>query len=111
MAASDVQRSTLMVPSDLIPLIKQSGLLSDKQVEEISGKICKGEYPNDSSALAERLVAEQVLTEFQAGRLLRNKASGFVFGRYVILDRLGEGSKGRVFKVQHKLMGRVVALR
>ncbi len=100
-----------MVPSDLLPLIRQSGLLSDRQFEDISGKIGSGEYPRDSSALAERLVTEQVLTEFQASRLLRNRANGFVFGRYVILDRLGEGSKGRVFKVQHKLMGRVVALK
>jgi len=62
-------------------------------------------------ALARRLVAERILTEFQADRLLRNKASGFVVGRYVILDRLGEGNKGRVFKAQHRLMGRLVALK
>ncbi len=32
-------------------------------------------------------------------------------GRYVILDRLGAGARGRVFKAQHRLMGRVVALK
>src|SRR5262249_44177935 len=31
--------------------------------------------------------------------------------RYVLLERLGEGSMGRVFKAQHRLMGRVVALK
>jgi serine/threonine-protein kinase len=61
--------------------------------------------------LAERLVAEKVLTEFQTSRLLRNKAHGFVVGRYIVLDRLGEGNKGRVYKAKHKLMGRLVALK
>lgn len=111
MGASDDQRSTATVPPDLLPLIRRSGVLSDRQFEEVCGKILGGEYPRDSSALAERLVAEKVLTEFQASRLLRNKAHGFVVGRYIVLDRLGEGNKGRVFKAQHKLMGRLVALK
>ena len=111
MGASDDQRSTATVPPDLLPLIRRSGILSDRQFEEVCGKILGGEYPRDSSGLAERLVADQVLTEFQAARLLRNKANGFVVGRYIVLDRLGEGNKGRVFKAQHKLMGRLVALK
>lgn len=111
MGATDDQRSTATVPPDLLPLIRRSGVLSDRQFEEVCAKILGGEYPRDSSALAERLVAEKVLTEFQVSRFLRNKANGFVVGRYIVLDRLGEGNKGRVFKAQHKLMGRLVALK
>jgi len=111
MGASDDRKSPAAVPPDLIPLIRRSGILSDRQFEEVQGKIVGGVYPRDSSALAERLVAEKVLTEFQTSRLLRNKAHGFVVGRYIVLDRLGEGNKGRVFKAKHKLMGRLVALK
>jgi serine/threonine-protein kinase len=111
MAASDDQRSTVAVPPDLVPLIRQSGLLSDRQLEEVRAKILRHEYPRDSPALAERLVADQLLTEFQASRLLQNKSHGFIVGGYVVLDRLGQGSKGRVFKAQHKLMGRLVAIK
>jgi serine/threonine-protein kinase len=111
MAASDNRTSNVAVPPDLVPLIRQSGILSDRQFEEVREKIHKGDYPRDASALAERLVADQVLTEFQASRLLRNKSNGFVVGCYIVLDRLGQGSRGRVFKAQHRLMGRVVALK
>ncbi len=34
-----------------------------------------------------------------------------VLGKYVILDRIGSGSMGRVYKATHQLMGRVVALK
>src|SRR5262249_22560475 len=36
---------------------------------------------------------------------------GLIVGRYVILDRVGAGGRSRVFKAQHRLMGRLVALK
>jgi serine/threonine-protein kinase len=111
MAGSDDQRSKVAAPPDLLPLIRQSGVLNERQFEEVRTKVSGGEYPRDSIALAHRLVADQILTDFQAARLLQNKSHGFVVGGYVVLDRLGQGSKGRVFKAQHRLMGRLVALK
>ena len=43
-------------------------------------------------------------------RLLRGK-KGLVFGRYALLDHIGQGARGRVFKARHRLMDRVVALK
>src|SRR5262249_25155684 len=111
METSDQPKPPVDVPPDLVGLIRRSGVLSDRQFEELSEKIRGGEYPIEARALADRLIAERILTEFQAHRLLRNKAHGLVVGRYVILDRLGEGSRGRVFKAQHRLMGRMAALK
>jgi serine/threonine-protein kinase len=99
------------VPLDLLPLIRRSGVLSERQYEEVKSKVGSGEYPRDAHALAGRLVEERILTEFQSARLLRLKVHGLVVGRYVILDRLGAGARGRVFRAQHRLMGRVVALK
>ena len=111
METSDQPKQTEAVPPDLLPLIRRSGILGDRQFEEISGKVRGGEYPAETRALAERLVAEEVLTVFQANRLLRNKTHGLLVGPYVILDRLGAGGRGRVFKAQHRLMGRLAALK
>src|SRR5262249_22462366 len=33
------------------------------------------------------------------------------FGRYILLDHIGQGARGRVFKARHRLMDRVVALK
>jgi eukaryotic-like serine/threonine-protein kinase len=111
MASSEQVNSTEATPPDLLSLIRQSGVLDRREFKEVSSKVENGEYPHDSRALAGRLVAEGILTEFQASRLLLQKVHGLVMGRYVILDRLGAGARGRVFKAQHRLMGRVVALK
>jgi serine/threonine-protein kinase len=71
----------------------------------------RGEYPLDPIALAERLVEQQVLTVYQARRFLNNKPHGLLVGRYIILDRIGSGSMGRVYKAHHVLMDRIVALK
>jgi serine/threonine-protein kinase len=80
-------------------------------VRAIREGLCEASPPLDSSALANRLVEEGTLTEFQATRLLKGRARGLVMGRYVLLDRIGIGAMGRVFKARHRLMDRVVALK
>jgi serine/threonine-protein kinase len=99
------------VPPDLLQVIRRSGILAERQLEAVRTQVKNGAYPSDPHGLAERLVQEEILTRFQANRLLQNKAHGLVVDRYVLLERLGEGSMGRVFKAQHRLMGRLVALK
>lgn len=111
METSKTSGSTDLVPPDLLPVLQKSNLLTDRQLEEIRAKVLDGTFPRDSKALADRVVAERFLTRFQADRLLRNKPHGMVVGRYAVLEPIGAGSKGRVFKAEHRLMGRLVALK
>jgi len=99
------------VPLDLLGVIRSSGVLGDRQLAEIRSKVLQGDYPLDSVELAERLVRDTVLTSFQARRLLANRPQGLVVGRYIILDRIGSGSMGRVYKAHHAMMDRIVALK
>ena len=110
MAASEKSKSS-EAPHDLLPVIRNSGVLTDRQFTDVRAKVLAGDYPNEPKALADRLVREKLLTDYQVRRLLANKPSGMVLGKYVILDRIGSGSMGRVYKAQHQLMGRVVALK
>ena len=98
-------------PKDLLTVIRKSGILADRILDGIRDRVLRGDYPFDAPSLAEKLVDEDILTEYQAGRFLRNKSHGLVVGRYVILDRIGSGSMGRVYRARHQLMGRDVAIK
>ncbi len=64
----------------------------------------------DAQSLAQELVRQHKLTEYQA-RLLCGGEPGLTLGSYIIMDDLGRGGMGRVFKAQHRRMKRVVALK
>src|SRR5262245_58494071 len=91
MANNERPKSGDGVPLELLPVIRNSGVLAEKQLAEIKTKILQGEYPMDSVDLAERLVRENILTSYQAKRFLNNRSSGLIVGRYIILDRVDSG--------------------
>src|SRR5437899_3494516 len=63
------------------------------------------------AALAKRMVADAILTIFQAEQILLGKWKRFTIGKYKVLERLGSGGMGQVFLCEHKLMRRRVAVK
>lgn len=61
-------------------------------------------------ALADKLVAYGLLTRFQARELLAGRRR-FHLGQYTVLDEIGRGGMGQVFRAEHVMMGREVALK
>ena len=88
--------------------LKESGLLTLEQFQQVyaaAAQSVKGK------PLARALVERGLLTAFQAELILRGRTDGFHLGQYRILDQIGRGGMGRVFKAEHMTMNRVVALK
>src|SRR5262249_30283306 len=62
-------------------------------------------------ALARELMQRGWLTAYQANQLLQGRGGDLIVGPYLIVERLGEGGAGQVFKARHRKMDRVVALK
>ncbi len=88
--------------------LRRSGLVAD---EELAGVLPRLPASDRGQAVARGLVELGVLTRFQAERLLAGRAAGFVLGQYRVLDEIGRGGMGRVYRAEHRTMGRLVALK
>ena len=58
----------------------------------------------DVATFSARLVREGLLTDYQAAVLLKRKDGPLLLDRYVILDTVGSGGMGVVFKALHRSM-------
>lgn len=90
--------------------MERAGVLPDAQWREVRERFGDGSGLSDSTALARRLIKDGLITEFQARRLLKGKKR-INYGRYVLIDNIGKGARGQVYKARHRLMDRVVALK
>jgi hypothetical protein len=86
-----------------------TGLLTDEDVSTACAAVPQA--LDSSEALARELIRRQRLTKFQAQAAFHGKAGSLVLGNYVILDKIGAGGMGQVYKAQHRRMKRIVALK
>jgi serine/threonine protein kinase len=105
----DVGSKSVFVQSGL-----SSGLLTQEDMDEAMAVFAtRGEpspEPPSDEQLAAQLVALGRLTRWQA-EALRQGQTKFTLGVYHLIDGIGKGGMAEVYKAEHGVMGRVVAVK
>lgn len=93
-----------------------SGLLTPEQVQDAEAAVLASEGGQSADArrhatlLAQRLVELGLLNSWQVEHLRAGRTK-FNLGPYRIIDSLGAGGMGQVFKAEHTIMERIVAVK
>lgn len=95
--------------SALVDTLEQIQLLTPEQLEEVKTALVPKH--GEAKALAQELVNRKWITVFQGKQLLMGYGKSLILGSYLLLDRVGKGGVGQVFKAKHRYMNRIVAVK
>ncbi len=91
-------------------VLVSSGLLTSAELKSFWASL-DGQLPQDLGTFAQILCERKVITDFQAQEILAGSGAPLVLGDYIVLDRIGVGGMGHVYKARHRHMKRTVALK
>ncbi|MBM4077853.1 MAG: serine/threonine protein kinase, partial [Planctomycetes bacterium] len=88
-----------------------SGLMFEPTLTEFMSTFASTDQSQSGEQFGRWMVAQKKLTAYQAQRICDGTWKSLVLGNYVVLDKLGQGGMGIVFKALHRRMDRIVALK
>lgn len=100
-----------MSTEQLATALIAAGLFTADDVKAFLDSLPAEQRPLDGKSFANLLCERRQLTKFQAEAVLTGDPTPLVLGDYVLLDKIGVGGMGRVFKAQHRHMKRLAAIK
>jgi serine/threonine protein kinase len=96
---------------EFVRSLTETGILPPDEVTSLVSSLPDDRAGVDVEKLAKKLVKEQKLTRFQASAIFRRQSRGLRFGDYIVLDKVGSGGIGQVFKAENRQTGQTFALK
>jgi serine/threonine protein kinase len=91
--------------------LRRSNLIENAKLDQVVGNYLRIHVRAEPAALANHLVSEELITRFQADRLLKGDTQELILGPYVLMELAGFGNMGPVFKALSKTDNRWYALK
>ena len=88
--------------------LSSSGIVPEEKLKVVVSK--KASFA-DGEALARDMIKSRLLTKYQAEQILGGKGKSLTMGKYQILEKIGAGGMGQVYKAFHSNTERVVAIK
>jgi serine/threonine protein kinase len=98
----------------MLELVRRSGLIDEAKLALFLEKTTReqGEAVlEDQNRLAKLMIEANLITQWQADKLLAGKHKGFRLGKYKLLGQIGKGGMSSVYLAEHELMKRRVAIK
>ncbi|WP_088254381.1 serine/threonine-protein kinase [Fimbriiglobus ruber] len=92
----------------LLVALRDCGLYTPDQIAAAQKVLTAG---GTSAQIADELFSLGLLTQYQQRKVRGGRTSDVLFGPYFVLDKIGEGGMGKVYRAAQQRVGRVVALK
>jgi len=98
-----------------VELLKRSKLI--EHIDQLAKELAEiklslgGKLPTDSRKLANQLIQREIITSWQADKILEGRHKGFFLGKYKLLGHIGSGGMSTVYRAAHVLMHRQAAIK
>jgi eukaryotic-like serine/threonine-protein kinase len=93
----------------LVDALRDSGLFAPAAVEALARDLAP--FGADTQAALRHLVENDLVPVYQLRKVIHGKTADLFVGPFVVIDKLGEGGMGKVFKARDVRTGHIAALK